>query len=41
MYKVWYQNVPFSYHYQMEIHLDLLPYQKENDTEGEITNWTN
>ena len=37
IYKVWYQNVPFSYHYQMEIHLGLLPYPKENDTSEEVS----
>jgi hypothetical protein len=36
IYKVWYQNVPISYHYQMEIHLGLLPYPKENDTSEEV-----
>jgi hypothetical protein len=29
--------VPFSYHYQMEIHLGLLPYPKENDTSEEVS----
>ena len=37
MYKVWYQNVPISYYYQMEIHLGLLPYPKENDTSEEVS----
>ena len=37
IYKVWYQNVPISYHYQMEIHLGLLPYPKENDTSEEVS----
>jgi hypothetical protein len=32
-----YQNVPISYHYQMEIHLDLLPYPNENDTSEEVS----
>ena len=29
--------MPFSYHYQMEIHLGLLPYSKENDTSEEVS----
>jgi hypothetical protein len=37
IYIVWYQNVPFSYQYQMEIHLGLLPYPKENDTSDEVS----
>jgi hypothetical protein len=29
--------VPISYHYQMEIHLGVLPYPKENDTSEEVS----
>jgi hypothetical protein len=29
--------VPISYHYQMEVHLGLLPYPKENDTSEEVS----
>jgi hypothetical protein len=39
IYKVLYQNVPFSYHYQMEIHLGLLPYPKKKDTSEEVINY--
>ena len=37
MYKVLHQNVPISYHYQMEIHLGLLPDSKENDTSEKVS----
>jgi hypothetical protein len=32
-----YTKFPISYHYQMEIHLGLLPYPQENDTSEEVS----